>query len=111
MSLFHELLMEKTYDPDDVTAISVLPTIDDLGALDVGIWVHEFVKWKKLDRSSNVCTTLIDIYAKCGEIDKVRRVFDEVQQKETCTWNALINGLAINGRGMEALKVFSNMRI
>ncbi|KAL2536621.1 Pentatricopeptide repeat-containing protein [Forsythia ovata] len=111
MSLFHELLMEKTYDPDDVTAVSVLPAIADLGALDMGIWVHEFVKWKKLDRSSNVCTALIDMYAKCGEIDKARRVFDEVQQKETCTWNALINGLAINGRAMEALEVFSDMRI
>ncbi|KAL2478955.1 Pentatricopeptide repeat-containing protein [Forsythia ovata] len=111
ISLFHELLMEKTYDPDDVTVVSVLLAIADLGDLDMGIWVHEFVKWKKLDRSSNVCTVLIDMYAECGKIDKARRVFDEVQQKKTCTWNALINGLAINGRAMEALEVFSDMRI
>lgn len=111
MRLFHELLTEKAFDPDDVTVVSVLPAIADLGALDMGNWVYEFVKQKKLDRSSNVCTALIDMYAKCGEIDKARWVFDEVQHRKTCTWNALINGLAVNGRAKEALEVFLDMKI
>ncbi|CAA2984583.1 pentatricopeptide repeat-containing At2g44880 [Olea europaea subsp. europaea] len=111
MRLFHELLTEKAFDPDDVTVVSVLPAIADLGALDMGNWVYEFVKRKKLDRSSNVCTALIDMYAKCGEIDKARWVFDEVQHRKTCTWNALINGLAVNGRAKEALEVFLDMKI
>ncbi|KAL0373481.1 UNVERIFIED_CONTAM: Pentatricopeptide repeat-containing protein [Sesamum radiatum] len=108
--LFQELLAGKIFEPDDVTVVSVLPSIADLGALDLGNWVYEFVKRKKLDRSANVSTALVDMYAKCGEIEKARRVFDDVQGRETCTWNALINGLALNGCAKEALEVFMEMR-
>ncbi|KAK6143049.1 hypothetical protein DH2020_023397 [Rehmannia glutinosa] len=107
--LFRELLGGKMFEPDDVTVVSVLPAIADLGALDLGNWVYEFVKKNKLDRSANVSTALVDMYAKCGEVEKARRVFDDVRGRETCTWNALINGLALNGCAKEALEVFMEM--
>lgn len=108
--LFQQLLAWKLFEPDDVTVVSVLPAIADLGALDLGNWVHEFVKRKKLDKSANVSTALVDMYAKCGEIEKARRVFDDVEARDTCTWNALINGLALNGCAKEALEVFMEMK-
>lgn len=108
--LFQELIAGKVFEPDDVTVVSVLPAIADLGALDLGNWVYEFVKRKKLDRSGNVSTALVDMYAKCGEIEKARRVFDDVKGRETSTWNALINGLALNGCAKEALEVFKEMK-
>lgn len=110
LKLFHELQMGTRLEPDDVTVVSVLPAIADLGALDLGNWVHQYVKRKKLDRSSNVCTALVDMYAKCGEIAKAREFFDEVKVKESSSWNALINGLAINGSAKEALEVFEKMK-
>lgn len=108
--LFEQLLSWKVFEPDNVTVVSVLPAIADLGALDLGNWVYKFVKKKKLDRSANVSTALVDMYGKCGEIEKARRVFDEVEARETCTWNALINGLALNGCAKEALEVFMEMK-
>ncbi|KAL3348792.1 hypothetical protein AABB24_022117 [Solanum stoloniferum] len=108
--LFHELQMGATLEPDGVTVVSVLPAIADLGALDLGNWIHQYVKRKKLDNSSNVCTALVDMYAKCGEIAKAREFFDEIKLKESSSWNALINGLAINGSAKEALEVFEKMK-
>ncbi|OIT07752.1 PREDICTED: pentatricopeptide repeat-containing protein At2g44880 [Nicotiana attenuata] len=110
LKLFHALQSGTTLEPDDVTVVSVLPAIADLGALDLGNWVHQYVKRKKLDRSSNVCTALVDMYSKCGEIAKAREFFDEVKVKETSNWNALINGLAVNGSAKEALEVFEEMK-
>lgn len=110
LRLFHEMLTTTLFEPDKVTIVSVLPAIADLGALDLGGWVHQFVKRKKLDRATNVCTGLVDMYAKCGEITNARQVFDEMPEKETATWNALINGLAVNGRFEEALEVFLEMK-
>ncbi|KAL3615534.1 hypothetical protein CASFOL_041195 [Castilleja foliolosa] len=107
--LFEKLLEGNFFEPDDVTVVSVLPAIADLGALDLGNWVYEYSKRKKLDRSANVSTALVDMYAKCGEVEKSRRVFDGVLKRETCTWNALINGLAINGCANDALRVFDEM--
>ncbi|KAK3013257.1 hypothetical protein RJ639_010281 [Escallonia herrerae] len=111
LKLFHELQSETSLEPDEVTVVSVLPAIADLGALDLGGWIHQYVRSKKLDKKLNVCTALIDMYAKCGEIKKAKRVFDSMPKKETSVWNSLINGLAINGCGKEALDAFMEMEM
>ncbi|XP_059633855.1 pentatricopeptide repeat-containing protein At2g44880 [Cornus florida] len=110
LNLFHEMQSKTLFEPDIVTIVSVLPAVADLGALDLGDWIHRFVQRKKLDKATNVCTALVDMYAKCGEITKARRVFDNMPVRETATWNALINGLAVNGCAKEALKVFLEMK-
>ncbi|KAL7598083.1 hypothetical protein Lser_V15G24943 [Lactuca serriola] len=110
LKLFQELQSEPSLEPDNITIVSVLPAIADLGALDLGKGVHEFVMRKKMNRGgSNICTALIDMYAKCGEFTKAREVFESWNVKETATWNALIHGLAVNGFGKEALDVFLEM--
>lgn len=110
LKLFNQLQTGTSLEPDGVTIVSVLPAIADLGALDLGGWVHQFVIMKKLDKATNVCTALVDMYAKCGEIAKARRIFDKIPKKEVVTWNALINGLAVNGCAKEALDVFLEMK-
>nr|XP_043626468.1 pentatricopeptide repeat-containing protein At2g44880 [Erigeron canadensis] len=109
LKLFKQLQGEASLEANNVTIVSVLPAIADLGALDLGNWVHEFIIRKKMDRAINVCTALVDMYAKCGELTKAWKVFDSLAKKETATWNALIHGLAVNGHGKEALNVFSDM--
>lgn len=109
LKLFHELQSSSMFEPDEVTIVSILPAIANMGALDLGEWVHEFVQRKKLDKATNICTALVDMYAKCGEITKARRVFSEMPEKEIASWNALVHGFALNGCAKEALEVFSEM--
>ncbi|XP_017223796.1 pentatricopeptide repeat-containing protein At2g44880 [Daucus carota subsp. sativus] len=110
LQLFRELQAETLLEPDNVTIVSVLPAVADLGALDLGCWIHNYVRKKELDKYANVCTALVDMYAKCGEITKARTAFDKMSNKEVVSWNALINGLAVNGRAEEALEAFSEMK-
>ncbi|KAJ0523921.1 putative tetratricopeptide-like helical domain superfamily [Helianthus annuus] len=109
LKLFQELQLEASLEPDNVTVVSILPAIADLGALESGNWVHQYIIRKKMNTATNVCTALVDMYAKCGEFTKARRVFDSIPRKETATWNALIHGLAVNGYGNEAINVFLDM--
>ncbi|KAF5195551.1 Pentatricopeptide repeat-containing protein [Thalictrum thalictroides] len=109
LELFHEMQSSSVFEPDDVTVVSVLPAIADLGTLDIGEWVHSYVQWKRLDKSSNVCTALTDMFAKCGAIMKAKQVFSKITNRETASWNAMINGFAINGHCEEALEVFTVM--
>ncbi|XP_021755245.1 pentatricopeptide repeat-containing protein At2g44880-like [Chenopodium quinoa] len=109
VKLFRELQLNAVLEADEVTIISILPAVAELGALDFGCWVHQYVKRKRLDKSIKICTSLIDMYAKCGDIDKARRVFEEIPEKATSCWNAIINGLAVNGKGREAVDEFENM--
>ncbi|XP_074323678.1 pentatricopeptide repeat-containing protein At2g44880 [Apium graveolens] len=110
LKLFHRLQTETLLEPDNITIVSVLPAVADLGALDLGCWIHQYVRKKKLDKYANVCTALIDMYAKCGEITKARTTFDNMSNKGIVSWNALINGLAVNGRAKEALEAFFEMK-
>ncbi|XVF22787.1 hypothetical protein REPUB_Repub12eG0201100 [Reevesia pubescens] len=110
LKLFHEMQSSTVFEPDKVTIVSILPAIADLGALDLGEWVHHFAQRKKLDGATNVCTALLDMYAKSGEINKAKKVFDEMPEKEIASWNALINGYAVNGYAKEALEVFLEMQ-
>lgn len=110
LKLFHEMQATTLFEPDKVTIVSILPAIADLGALDLGGWIHQFVRRKRLDKFTNISTALIDMYAKCGEITRAKKVFDEMPEKEIASWNALINGFAVNGLGKEALKLFLGMQ-
>ncbi|XP_026401358.1 pentatricopeptide repeat-containing protein At2g44880-like [Papaver somniferum] len=110
LDLFRDMQSDSPLEPDEVTIVSILPAIADFGAIDFGSWVHEFVRRKKLDRSSNVCTALVDMYSKCGEILKAKQFFDGMSNKATTSWNAMINGFAINGFAKEALEVLNEMQ-
>ncbi|XP_043715555.1 pentatricopeptide repeat-containing protein At2g44880-like [Telopea speciosissima] len=110
LELFREMQSYASLEPDKVTIVSILPAIADLGALDLGGWIHRFVRRKKLDKVRNVCTALVDMYAKCGEVLKAKQVFDKMHDREAASWNAMINGFAINGCAKEALEVFLEMQ-
>ncbi|KAG9452187.1 hypothetical protein H6P81_005091 [Aristolochia fimbriata] len=110
LELFREMQFTSSLVPDRVTILSVIPAIADLGALDLGCWIHNYVRRNGLDRESSICTALIDMYAKCGEVKKARQVFSKMPEKELASWNAMINGLAINGCAKEAMEVFMDMR-
>ncbi|KDO38590.1 hypothetical protein CISIN_1g045555mg, partial [Citrus sinensis] len=52
---------------------------------------------------------LIDMYCKCGDVEKAQRVFWKMLRKDKFTWTAMIVGLAISGHGDTALDMFSQM--
>ncbi|KAG8369257.1 hypothetical protein BUALT_Bualt15G0132700 [Buddleja alternifolia] len=54
-------------------------------------------------------TTLLDAYAKCGDLDNARKLFDEMSQRNISSWSALISGLAVGNRPYEALELFNKM--
>ncbi|KAJ1296240.1 hypothetical protein BS78_01G284700 [Paspalum vaginatum] len=111
LNLFRELQSQSCLlEPNEVTLVSVIPAITDTGAMDLGRWVHEFARRKGFYRRANVATALIDMYAKCGNVDEARRVFNQLKPNEVTCWNAIINGLAVNGHPREALGLFEQMR-
>nr|KYP57280.1 Pentatricopeptide repeat-containing protein At2g44880 family [Cajanus cajan] len=78
LELFREMQVAAV-EPNEVTVVCVLPAVADLGALDLGGWIHRFVQRRKLDRSVRVATALVDMYAKCGEVAKAKVVFEEMR--------------------------------
>ena len=54
-------------------------------------------------------TTMIDGYAKAGDMASARFLFKQVPQRDIFVWSALILGYAQSGQPNEAVKVFLEM--
>ncbi|XWS30718.1 hypothetical protein CRYUN_Cryun23aG0012300 [Craigia yunnanensis] len=55
-------------------------------------------------------STPIDMYAKCGNVDMARMVFDRTLDKDVVVWSAMIVGYGLHGRGLEALDLYQLMK-
>ncbi|XP_020253597.1 pentatricopeptide repeat-containing protein At4g21065-like [Asparagus officinalis] len=108
LGMFREM-QEVGISPDEVTMVSVISACAKVGALDLGKWVHAFIDRKGIRIDMELSTALIDMYAKCGLIEKAREVFDEMEVRDTMAWSSMVVGLAIHGLVKDALELFSRM--
>lgn len=108
IALFHEM---KKLDvcPNPITVTSILSACAQLGALDLGKWVHDMIRTESFESNVYVSTALIDMYAKCGSIQEARSLFDSMGEKNVVTWNAMISGYGLHGHGREALMLYHEM--
>ncbi|XVE63706.1 hypothetical protein DITRI_Ditri07aG0041400 [Diplodiscus trichospermus] len=95
---------------NELTLVCVLSACANLGALEIGQWMHEFIDRKKIILNPKLGAALIDMYAKCGHIDKASLVFQTLPCKGVYVWNAMIGGLAMHGYGIEAIDRFREMQ-
>ncbi|XP_057873030.2 pentatricopeptide repeat-containing protein At1g11290, chloroplastic isoform X2 [Cryptomeria japonica] len=103
--------MQQTgFQPDQFTFASVLPACAKMGALEQGMDIHKSIKDRGI-LSDVVENALVDMYAKCGSIDKARQLFDRMPQRDVVSWNAMIAGYAQNGFGEKALETFKQMEL
>ncbi|XP_043712240.1 pentatricopeptide repeat-containing protein At5g08510-like isoform X1 [Telopea speciosissima] len=112
LALFIEMMEKKDARPNFVTIASVLPACANLGALEIGEKIEGYARENGFMRNVFVSHGLLEMYAKCGRIDKARRMFDEIGSgRNLCCWNTMIMGLAIHGRWKEGLELFDGMLI
>ncbi|GFS44402.1 tetratricopeptide repeat (TPR)-like superfamily protein [Actinidia rufa] len=104
------MLRESDVCPNDATLVTVLSACARLGTLDMGKRVHVYVESNGYKENIFVRNALIDMYAKCGSIDDSIDAFNGMDIKDLISWNTIINGLAVHGRGPDALSLFSQMK-
>ncbi|KAJ0805175.1 putative tetratricopeptide-like helical domain superfamily [Helianthus annuus] len=109
LTLFREMQMGDV-DPDHVTLTVALSACADLGALDVGKWIHNFVRRnEKMNKDLSLYNSLLNMYTKCGDVETAKVLFDNIKEKDVTTWTSMITGYAIHGRAKEALALFAAM--
>ncbi|XP_031484917.1 pentatricopeptide repeat-containing protein OGR1, mitochondrial-like [Nymphaea colorata] len=96
--------------PNEVTILGALSACSQLGAADDGESVHAYARQHALDRHCFVGNALIDMYAKCGRVDRALQVFDEVPQRSLVSWNTMIMAFAMHGRAHDALALYQKMK-
>lgn len=108
ISAFSQMRLE-TYCPNLITIISVLPAIAYTSDVKEGMNVHSYVICTGFNFYTLVGNSLIDMYAKCGNIEYSERIFKEMKNRDLISWNSLLTGYAIQGEGNLAVSFFSFM--
>ncbi|CAA7035954.1 unnamed protein product [Microthlaspi erraticum] len=109
IELFSLMQSSSSVKPDGHILTSVLSACANLGAVDYGRWVHEYVVSSGIEWDTHIGTAVVDMYAKCGYIETALEIFNGIRSKNVYTWNALLGGLAIHGHGHESLRCFEEM--
>ncbi|ESW22011.1 hypothetical protein PHAVU_005G119000 [Phaseolus vulgaris] len=111
LSLFNDMLVDvRGIKPTDTTVVALLSAVSQMGLLETGSCMHAFAE-KTLCTEDDVFigTVLVDMYSKCGCLDSALSVFWSMNQKNILTWTAMTTGLAIHGKGKQALEVLYKM--
>ncbi|XP_058095256.1 pentatricopeptide repeat-containing protein At5g66520-like [Magnolia sinica] len=110
LELFRKMLVEKV-EPNESVLVNVLSACAHLGAMEQGKWIEGYVTKKNVGVTVRLGTALVDMYSKCGCVERALEVFNEMKEKNVLAWSAMIGGLAINGHGEDALRLFSQMEM
>lgn len=108
LDLFGEMLKQGT-KVNESTMVPVLAACAHLGVMDQGKWVHAYIQRNRLRLNVTLGTSLVDMYSKCGSVERAMEVFWSMEERNVFTWNSAISGLAMNGAAEESLRLFELM--
>ncbi|KAH0466970.1 hypothetical protein IEQ34_004208 [Dendrobium chrysotoxum] len=92
-----------------VTYSSALRACASCAAIELVGQIHSLVMKTPFKDDNVVSNSLVDSYAKCGNIRYACKVFGLMKEHDVISWNALISGYAIHSLGTDALSVFRKM--
>ncbi|KAG9154028.1 hypothetical protein Leryth_000536 [Lithospermum erythrorhizon] len=104
-----KLMCEGGVEPNEVTMITVFSACGNKGDLSLGLSFHELVCKKRVKCGLNLSNAMLDMYAKCGRMDKANDVFDRMERRDVFTWTSMIDGYGKNGEVDLARKHFDEM--
>ena len=110
LSRFKQMKSEDA-SPNAITFTCLLKACGSIQSLENGEEIHaEVYKQGLLEGNFVLGTAVVDMYVKCGALDKAMKVLDELPTRNAATWNAIIGGYAHHGLGYEALNFFQRMQ-
>ncbi|KAK8354147.1 hypothetical protein V6Z11_A05G200700 [Gossypium hirsutum] len=107
--LFKEMLLAGI-KPNGVTITSAVSACASLKVLKLGLEIHSIALRMGITDNVLVGNSLIDMYAKCGELEAARQVFDMIEEKDVYTWNSMIAGYCQAGYCGKAYELFIKMQ-
>ena len=110
LDLFQELIRFHTggggVGPNSVTVTSVLHACAQLKAVDFGVRVHQFAAENGLDLDVAVWNSIVGFYAKCGQLQYARELFEGMPKKDSVSYSAMITGYMNHGQVEKGMQLF-----
>ncbi|KAK1593011.1 hypothetical protein Q3G72_034423 [Acer saccharum] len=101
---------EQGIKPDETFILGIISACLQLGILDTAeSIIHDFSE-PSFFPNLRVVNSLIDMYAKCGSIERAKQVFEMAHQKDLLCYSTMIVAFANNGLGQDAISLFDEMQ-
>ncbi|KAK4388469.1 Pentatricopeptide repeat-containing protein, chloroplastic [Sesamum angolense] len=110
LSLFQEMRKAKV-SPDASTLLSVLSACAHLGAVETGTWVQSWIEEHGHGSNVRLVNAMVDMYAKCGDLNMARSLFNSIREKDLVSWNVMIGGYTHMNEYKDALEIFRLMQL
>ncbi|KAL3626314.1 hypothetical protein CASFOL_029863 [Castilleja foliolosa] len=104
-----QLLENQIHTPSAPLYTAILQLCIEKRALDEGKIVHAHIRGSDFVPGVFISNKILDLYCKCGSISDAQNLFDEMRDRDLCSWNTLIFGYAKTGRISEARNLFDEM--
>ncbi|MQM17747.1 hypothetical protein Taro_050726 [Colocasia esculenta] len=108
LMLFHQMFVAQI-PGTQVTYSSVLRACASVATMELTAQIHGLISKSSYSDDIVVHNSLIDTYAKCGDINCARKVFDTMNKHDNISWNIVISAYSLHGLGAEALRLFRRM--
>lgn len=95
--------------PLNFTFSTALVACSCISALREGMQIHGVAIKMSFDVDEVVSSSLIDMYIKCGKLERAHTVFDQLDAKTVVSWTSIVWGYAISGKTREARELFNDM--
>ncbi|KAF7808584.1 putative pentatricopeptide repeat-containing protein [Senna tora] len=95
--------------PDTFTLSSILPIFSEYADIIKGKEIHSYAIRNGLDADVFIGSSLIDMYAKCTQVEHSLRVFHLLPKRDAISWNSIIAGCVQNGQFDQGLWLFRQM--
>lgn len=109
LSLFMDM-KKANVEPDSVALISILAATAGLSSLVKGKEIHGYLIRRSLITDGSVSSSLMDMYARCGNIENSFKIFDRARCKDLVLWTTMISACGMHGRGKDSMEMFSEMQ-
>ncbi|KAF3437750.1 hypothetical protein FNV43_RR20506 [Rhamnella rubrinervis] len=96
---------------DEVTMLCIISMCAKPGSFELVDWIDHHVEKNGIGKGSiTISNALMDMHAKCGNIQKACQIFNGIVEKTLVSWTTIIHGLAMNGQGKPAFLRFCQMQ-
>lgn len=107
--IFNEM-QDSDVKPNDATFVSTLQACTSKAWLEAGIRVHTQVVEAGCESGSDISSSLVCMYARCGGMDDIKALAYRLPPKSVSTWNTVVAGFAQHENFKEALPFFWKMQ-
>ncbi|KAJ9547071.1 hypothetical protein OSB04_019614 [Centaurea solstitialis] len=110
LRLFREML-SANIKPVPISFSSIIPACGHLTALPLGQQLHGYIIRSHFEDNMYIASSLVHMYARCGNIKLAMRIFDTMKQHDLVSWTAMIMGCALHGHAYDAISLFEQMEM